>query len=117
MVEELVPPGEKVLTFTQIPEAYTTREILVVYQAASNEVLGDMLWTPLIRDAQPTRRIQFDFPPEALRAIRVVQTASDGTEQWSIAECRVFGEGRELLRPASKLNSSASKPLATTRSR
>jgi len=43
MVEEKVPAGAKILTFNQIPVAYTTRETLVVYQGAWNEVLRDML--------------------------------------------------------------------------
>jgi len=98
MIEELVPPGEKVLTFTQIPEAYTTREILVVYQGAFNENLGDVLWTPLIPEAQPTRRLEFRFPPEPWRRLRVVQTAAGVREHWSIAELRLFHEGAELAR-------------------
>lgn len=104
MVEELVPPGEKVLTFTQIPEAYTSREILVVYQGAFNENLGDLLWTPLIPEAQPTRRFEFRFPATVARRLRVVQTASGAREHWSVAEFRLFHEGAELARtPAWRL--------------
>lgn len=98
LVEEIVPPGEKVLTFTQIPEAYTSREILVVYQGAFNENLGDLLWTPMIPEAQPTRRLEFRFPPAELRKLRVVQTASGFPEHWSIAEFRVLSAGAELAR-------------------
>jgi len=97
MVEEKVPPGGKVLMFSGIPEAYTTREILVVYQAAFNEVLGDMLWTPINPAAQPTRRIRFSFPAAKLQKLRVRQTAA-GPEDWSIAEFRVYHGGRELPR-------------------
>jgi hypothetical protein len=98
LVEEVVPPGEKVLTFTQIPEAYTSREILVVYQSAFNENLGDVLWTPHIPEAQPTRRLEFHFPATRLRKLRVVQTASGFAEHWSIAEFRVLSGSAELAR-------------------
>ncbi len=98
LIEEAVPAGEKVLTFTQIPEAYTSREILVVYQGAFNENLGDVLWTPLIPEAQPTRRLEFHFPPAELRRLRVVQKASGFVEHWSIAEFRVLNAGAELAR-------------------
>lgn len=98
MVEEAVPAGEKVLTFTQIPEAYTSREILVVYQGAFNENLGDVLWTPLIPEAQPVRRLEFRFPAAELRKLRVVQTASGFPEHWSIAEFRISNAGAELAR-------------------
>jgi hypothetical protein len=98
MVEDTVPPGEKVLTFTGIPEAYTSREILVVYQAAFNSNLGDILWTPHIPDAQPTRRLQFTFPSTSLRKLRVVQTASGFPDHWSIAEFLILSGGQELAR-------------------
>ena len=98
MVEEKVPEREKILTFAQIPEAYTTRETLVVYQAAWNEVLGDMLLTPFNPGAQPARRLEFRFEPRRLRRLRVVQTASGSREHWSIAELRVYGRGAELPR-------------------
>ncbi len=98
MVEEKVPPGERVLTFNQIPEAYTTREILVVYQGAWNEVLGDMLWTPFNPAAQPVRHIRFRFPRKRLRRIRAVQTAGGAPDHWSIAEFRVYRGDKELPR-------------------
>lgn len=98
MVEEKVPEREKILTFAQIPEAYTTRETLVVYQGAWNEVLGDMLLTPFNPGAQPARRLEFRFEPRRLRRLRVVQTASGSREHWSMAELRVYGRGEELRR-------------------
>jgi hypothetical protein len=98
MVEAAVPKGEKVLSFGQIPEAYTEREVLVVYQAAFNETLGDVLWTPLAPEYQPTRHIQFQFAPASFRRIRVVQTASGSPDHWSVSELRLYGEGQEIAR-------------------
>jgi hypothetical protein len=100
MIEELVPPRGRVLTFNQTGEAYTSREILVVYQSASNGVLGEILWTPLIPEYQPVRRITFRFAARPLRKARVVQTAEEKPDHWNISEIRVFHEGRELDRAA-----------------
>ena len=100
MINEQVPPGERVLTFSMNPEAYVERDMLVVYQAAFNEVLGDMLWTPFNPAAQPTRHIRFEFPPQPLRRIRVKITASGTKEDWSIAEFRLYHGGQELPRAA-----------------
>jgi hypothetical protein len=98
MIDRIVPPGEKVFSFSQVAEAYASREVLVSYQAASNEVLRDMLLTALFKDYQPTRMLTFRFGDHELRAIRVVETASARDSMWSIAELRVFQAGQELAR-------------------
>jgi len=100
MIEKHVAPGGKVLTYNQTGEAYTSREVLVVYQAASNGVLGEILWMPLIAEYPPTRRLEFRFPAQELRKVRAVQTAAGAPDHWSIAEFRVFDGGRELPREA-----------------
>ncbi len=98
MVEEHVPGNGRILMFSQIPEAYTSRETLVVYQGAFNEILGDMLWSPMIPESQPTRHLRFVFDERAVRKLRVVQTAAGSPEQWSISEFRVYRGGEELGR-------------------
>ena len=89
LIERTVPPGSKVLSFRQCADAYTAREILVVYQSAENKVLGEILWAPIFEAYMPNRVLEFSFPREPLRAIRVVQTAGPGPEQWSITDLRV----------------------------
>lgn len=98
MIDRIVPPQDKVFAFSQAAEAYTSREILVSYQAAKNEVLTDMLLTALFSDYQPNRILTFRFQARDLRAIRVVQTAPAKDVMWSIAELRVFEGTRELTR-------------------
>jgi len=98
LIEKVVPPGGKVFGISQSGQAYTTRELLVGYESASNEVLQDMLWTPVIPDFQPTRRLKFQFAPRQIRKLRAVQTANAPTNQWSIAELRVFSGAMELPR-------------------
>ncbi len=97
LIEEKVPPGGKVFTFTQLPEAYTTRDILVHYQSAFNNIIGDILWTPLMPEAQPNLRHSFHFPAQRVQKIRVLQTAW-GRDLWSVAELRVLQARRELER-------------------
>jgi len=98
MIERLVPPGATVFTFSGAAEAYTTRTILVGYQSAFGNTLLDILWTPLT--LEPTWRLRFRYPEQALRQIRVVQTASAEPDQWSISELRVFRGENELPRAA-----------------
>ena len=101
LIERVVSPGEKVLTFSPLPDAYTPRDILVVYQAASNSVSGDIQWAPLVPQYAPIRRLLFRFPEQNLRRIRVVQTASGAPESWSVTEMRLLHRARELPREAS----------------
>jgi len=104
MIDQIVPPSGKVFAFSQVAEAYTSREILVSYQAAQNEVLRDMLLTALFNDYQPNRILTYRFPERELQAIRVVQTAEAKDQMWSIAELRIFESGQELPRdPAWRL--------------
>lgn len=90
MVEANVPRGDTVFSISQGGQSYLPREMLVGYESASNEVLQDILWTPVARDYQPTRIFKFDFSPRELRKIRVVQTAGVPDRQWSVSELRIF---------------------------
>lgn len=98
MIEDFTPPGSRILTFNQVHDAYTSRETLVVYQAAFNAVLGDILWSAIIREYPPQRQLTFRFPAEDLTAVRVVQINRGGPDHWSVGELRVFHGDRELVR-------------------
>lgn len=98
LIERVVPARSKVFAWGTVPEAYTSREILTSFQSASNEVLRDILLTPIIPDFAPTWRLRFRFPPQQLRRVRIVQTARDHSDQWSVAEFRVLREEQELPR-------------------
>ncbi|HLK22707.1 MAG TPA: glycosyltransferase family 39 protein [Bryobacteraceae bacterium] len=98
MIERLVPAGEKVLSFQQMADSYLSRESVVSYQAAFNEVAQDILWTPVFNSFQPTRLLTFRFPPRGLRAVRVVQTARAKDVQWGISELRIYDGANELPR-------------------
>jgi len=98
MLDAQMRPSDKVFSFGGIPEAYTSRQILVQGQGAQNEVLGDMLATALITDFQPRHLVDFHFPEQQLSRVRVVQTARLATDQWDVSEFRVFNKGLELAR-------------------
>src|SRR5262249_33077681 len=84
--------------YTGAPEAYTPRDILVAYQSAFGNVIGDILWTPLIPEVEPTWRLRFRYPSQPLRQVRVVQTAWGAPDHWSVAELRGFRGETELPR-------------------
>lgn len=41
----------------EVAEAYTSRDILVAYQSACNEVTRDILWTPVVEYFRPQRHV------------------------------------------------------------
>jgi hypothetical protein len=98
MLEECVPPEGRVFSFNQVAEAYTTRTVLVSFQAAGNRVLSDILWVALTPESPPTWHHTFRFPERQLRRVRVVQTAGGAPDLWSVAEVRYFRGAAELPR-------------------
>jgi hypothetical protein len=99
MIEENVPPGERVLAENAGGQSYTSREILVAYEASLNRMLSDALEAGWIEDYQPTRMFAFRFPERRVRRIRFVETAKgQGPQQWSVHELRFRHAGAELPR-------------------
>ena len=98
MIEEKVPAGGPVLSMGDSCSAYTSRPILVDFQAASNQVLGDIISAPLYQSFQPTQIQTFHFAERTATKIRVVTTASSKTSMWDIAELRVYDSGHEVPR-------------------
>lgn len=98
LVEQKVPSEGRVLTYGGVAEAYTSRDILVVYQAGLNNLLGEILTTGFSGDTQGSQRRIFRFPAARLRRIRLVQTSSMEW-QWGVHELRILSGGnRELPR-------------------
>ena len=98
MIDQLVPPGATVLSFSGLPEAYTTHNIIVGFQSAFGERVRDILWTPMIELFEPRWLLRFRYPAQPLKRIRVVQTAANAPDQWSVAEFRIFRGEAELPR-------------------
>ncbi len=99
LINANVPAAGKLLAMTAPPWAYVSSEVIVSYESALGENLRDLLMIPIDADFLPSWVQTFRFPPQPLRAVRVVQTAS-GTDadEWSVAEMRIFGAGRQTKR-------------------
>jgi hypothetical protein len=105
LIERTLPERATVFGFSPVAEAYTRRNVLVSYLSASNQVLADILRTPVEPTFAPDWMQEFRIPSTAVRRIRVVQTAASPTDRWSISELRVFRGETELPRlPAWRLH-------------
>jgi len=98
MVEDKTPRGSVIFAPSPFADAYTTREVRVGFQSASNELLLDVFHAAMIRDRQAVRRYEFTFPQKTVQRIRVTQTAAHIPDQWSVHEMRVGRQGREMPR-------------------
>jgi hypothetical protein len=90
LVERNVPPGEKVFSFDQVPEAWTTRKILIGYYSAENEVLMDIFRTAMIPSLWPGRAVDLHFAPMSFHGLRVVRTGPSDARLWQISELQLF---------------------------
>jgi hypothetical protein len=97
MVEQAAAPGSTVFTFTPIPEAYTSRRILVAFQSAENVISQRTLFTGFVPEYAPTWRLRFPFPRQSLQAVRVIQT-NTAADLWTMHELRIFDGDREWPR-------------------
>jgi hypothetical protein len=98
MVDRMTAPQAVVYSFAGMPEAYTTREVRTSYQSAENQKLNDLVWQVMTTPMQCEMRREFRMPPRQARRVRVVQTAGNATDLWSVHEMRVFAGGKELAR-------------------
>jgi hypothetical protein len=100
LVDAVVPKGERVLALGEVPQAYTSRDILISYQSAFNELLTEIVNTGWADAFQARVMDRFTFPERAARRLRVLQTANPGDPdlQWSVHELRSFHKGAELPR-------------------
>jgi hypothetical protein len=98
MLDRQLRPHERVFAFSQIPEAYTTREAIIGGHSSFGDALRRAIWTPITPDFFPTRITQFTFPRRTTRSIRIMQTAADSSDFWNITEIRMYAGGKELPR-------------------
>jgi hypothetical protein len=98
-IDQYVPPGERILSLSSLPEAYTSHEILVAFQGAFNQDLTDSVNIGWLDVYRPKVAMVFQFPERTLRRIRVVETARlKPYRQWSVHELRYLRRGVELPR-------------------
>ncbi len=97
MIERCTVPGSSVFTYRPIPEAYTSRRILVNYESAANQIDGQIVQQAYDPQQMPTWRLRFVFARQPLQAIRITQTNTSG-DLWNINELRILDGARELPR-------------------
>lgn len=97
LLDARTEPGARVLEYQSIPEAYTSRTLLVAYESAGNQEAALTLETAFLRGSMPVWRAGFTFAKQELRGFRLVQSESGG-EQWRIHELRAFNGAAELKR-------------------
>jgi hypothetical protein len=95
-IEKNVPANGLIFSNSGRPEAYLGRNIIVSYESALGNLAYDLVEVPL-DGYKPTQRLHFKIQPASTRGVRVVQTATDA-EDWTVAEMRVYSQGRELPR-------------------
>ena len=95
MVDGNTPPDATVFTYQPIPEAYTSRRILLNYTSEQNQEAGVMIQAASFPSEAPNWRIRFSFPGRELTAVRLVTTNS-GHILWRIHEARVAGHNRPV---------------------
>ena len=105
MIDGAVPKGARVLAVNGLPDAYTSREILVGFQSAFNDDMADIFNEGWDESRQPTRRRIFKFPARSAHRVRVLETAVGAPlEEFKVHELRFFFNGAELPRdPAWRL--------------
>jgi hypothetical protein len=96
-IDELTPPGSTVFTDVSIPDAYTSRNIRVSYQSASNIVSRRVWFSGFVPEHAPVVRARFAFPPRTLGSFTVNQMGA-GRANWTIHEIRALDGARELPR-------------------
>lgn len=99
LIDSAVPPGKLVLGMEQLPDSYTSHDIVTTYQSGPGQTMMDFLNTALIKDFHPVRWLVFHFPPQPVRKLRALQTVQEeGPEYWSVSEFRIFSGATELTR-------------------
>ncbi len=99
LIESAVPPKSRVLAMSALPESYMTRDILVRFQSAPAETMGDIFFAAFNADYQPHCAERFQFVPRQVRKLRILETAPREWElEWSLSELRLYSKSIEIPR-------------------
>ena len=86
----------RVLSFTDLPEAYFDAELLVSYQGLENQDLADAVLAPLKPAHIPDSAVRAAWPQRLVRGVRVDQARDHNATSWSVSEVRVLSNGRPI---------------------
>jgi len=88
----------RVLSFTDLPEAYFDAELLVSYQGLENQDLSDAMLAPLKPSQIPDSAVRATWSPRQSRGVRVEQVRDHSARSWATSEIRVLSD-RRAVRP------------------
>ena len=96
-MDDVLPKGEPVFSMA-CPGArsYTDREIVILFQSAPGETLGDPLYSTWNSPVAPRRLWRFRFPPADAREVRLEQRGNSFQQQWSINELHLQSNGADI---------------------
>jgi hypothetical protein len=97
VLETKTPSDAKIFSLSVEESAYINRSLSPWYESVPGNLGMDLFSIPLTTDNQPSASVRFEFAPTTIRRLRVVETAS-ANSYWTIAEMRVFSQGREVPR-------------------
>jgi hypothetical protein len=85
MIEDFVPAGEPVFSFSPLAQAYTARRITVSFYSAHGLRIRDVLLTPVLDYLWPMRlvTIRLEEPQER---VRLLQQTTHASEPWTVSE-------------------------------
>jgi hypothetical protein len=98
LAEQHVPKDGRIFTFGGIAQAYCRREVIVAYESAFGNTLGDMLAAGMIPSFQPAQWWTYQFERRTIRTLRLVQTTRSEKDIWAVSELRLLGPDGELPR-------------------
>ncbi len=104
-LDQVAGRDTRVLSFSNLPEAYFQAELLVSYQGLENQDLSDSLLASTFPALGPGRVLRASWPARALRAVRVEQRQPATSRTWMVSEVRFLRDGAPApLPPGSILN-------------
>jgi hypothetical protein len=97
-MDAAIPPDQPVFSLSCAgAKSYTTRDIILVFQSARGELLGDPLYSTFNSPVSGRRLWRYRFSPVDAREVRLVQEGRSATnQQWSINEFHLQSNGAEI---------------------
>ena len=115
MTDRSTEPDATVFAYRPIPEAYTSRRILVNYESEPNQIVGAMIQSASFPQDAPAWRITFRFAPHVLTALRLT-TRNTGSVMWRIHELDVPGHVQASTYPWTEQSASDGNAVTFWRS-
>ncbi len=100
-IESQVPAGEPIFALGGFDQLYQTHEIIVGWESAFGSGLSSAILSPVLDQLWPVDVQRFQFQPQSVRRLRLLQNGPRRTAGWGVNELRIFSRGSELQRASS----------------